>query len=106
MQGLPRNHAWSRWDQINYCMFEKGDMTRTYAMFCCGEGFTIDIRELPDALEHPLIFFALGYLILMESDFASQWASTNYPDKKDHPAPPSFSVATLRQRAGELMTIP
>lgn len=106
-QGLPRNHAWSRWDEMVYWLYEKGDMTRAWAKFCRTKGFAIEIRELPEPVEHSLIFFALGYLILMEADFASQWSWTEYHhrERKDHPAPASFSVASLQQTARELMTI-
>ncbi|PWN25872.1 hypothetical protein BDZ90DRAFT_275723 [Jaminaea rosea] len=105
--GLPRNHPWSRWDEIKYCMYEKGDLTRIYAKFCWAEGFAIDIREPPEALEHPLIVFALGYLLLMEYDFASQWSAADFAHggRKDHPAPPLFSVASLRHWAGQWMPI-
>ncbi|PWN25871.1 hypothetical protein BDZ90DRAFT_281260 [Jaminaea rosea] len=101
--GLVRNHSWSRWDEVNYCLYEDGDMTRIYGIFRWQEGSAIDLREIPDDLEHSLIFFALGYLLLMQSDMASTWPPRG--PEQARPDPPRFSVAALREKVAELMSI-
>lgn len=102
LQGLPRSHAHSRWDDISYFLYEDGDRTRKYGIFQWDSGSVIELREIPEGLEHSLIFFALGYLILLEADMASMWPPGG---AQAHCDPPRFNVAALRERAVGLMSI-
>lgn len=102
-QTIPRNRLNHRWDEAAYILHEKGDFTRQYAVFKWRNAFTISLRELPDVLqrEHPLLFFTLGYLLLMQMGMCAQWPPSSYEASgfSRDTTRLSFNVSALREWA-------